>query len=339
MTAAGMTSAQGKRAMRGKTTIRIAIVAAMLAAVGLGAEAQSWPSRSVKVVVPFPAGGSADTLGRIAADHLTVALGQTFIAENRGGAGGLIGAEAVAQAEPDGYTLLVSSIASNVIAPAMSATPTFDAMKGFTHIAYLGGPPVVLVVHPSLGVRTFKEFVALARKSPAGLNYVSSGTGTHGHLFAEYLARIDKFKLNHVPYRGSNPAMTDLIAGHVPIGSVSWSSAIEQIRAGSVIPLAVSSSQRMPGFPNVPTFKEEGFDMVAATWFSLSGPAGMPKAIVDKINKETNKLLQLPDVQKRLIQDGVEVRLMSPEEFTAFVKSEVDRWQPIAKELAASLPK
>lgn len=325
--------------MKYSRRLHIALVAAILAAGSIVAQAQSWPTKAVKIVAPFPPGGAADTLGRIAAEHFTIALGQPFVVENRAGAGGLIGAQAVAQAEPDGYTLVISSIASHVIAPAMSATATFDTMKDFTHIAYLGGPPVVLVVHPSLGVHSFKEFVARAQNSPTSLSYVSPGTGTHGHLFAEYLARLEKLKLNHVPYRGSNPAMMDLIAGHVPIGAMSWSSAIEQIRAGRVLPLAVSSAQRLPDFPDVPTFKELGYDLVAATWFSLSAPAGVPKAIVDKLSKETITMLQLPAVQKRLAQDGMEVRLLSPEEFTKFVASEVSRWQPIAKQLAASIPK
>jgi tripartite-type tricarboxylate transporter receptor subunit TctC len=322
--------------MTRKWSVYIALVAAMLATGSIAAYAQSWPTRAVKIVAPFPPGGAADTLGRIAADHLTIALGQPFIVENRAGAGGLIGAQAVAQAEPDGYTLVVSSIASNVIAPAMSAKPTFDTMKDFVHIAYLGGPPVVLVVHPSLGVRNFKDFIALAKSAPKSLGFVSPGAGTHGHLFAEYLAKLENLKLNHVPYRGSNPAMTDLIAGHVPIGSMSWSSAVEQIRTGHVLPLAVSSTERLPGFPNVPTFKELGFDLVAATWFSLSAPAGTPKPIVDKLNTEIIKILQLPDVQKRLALDAIEVRLQSPEEFTKFVAAEIARWQPIAKQLAAS---
>jgi tripartite-type tricarboxylate transporter receptor subunit TctC len=323
--------------MRCGRKIGFGLAALLITAMGTIAAAQSWPDKAVRVIVPFPPGGSSDILGRLAAYHLGVAFKQPFVVENKGGAGGLIAADYVAQTEPDGYTLMVSAIASNVIAPAMNPETRFDPMTSFSHIAYLGGPPVVLLVHPSLGVRSYKELIDLARKTPGGLNYVSSGVGTHGHLFAEYLAQHEQIRLNHVPYRGSNLALTDLLAGRVKIGSMAWSSAIEQVRAGSVLPLAVASSHRMPDAPDVPTFKDVGFDIVAATWFALSGPAKMPKAIVNQLNKETNAMLQLPDVQERLAQNGVEVRLMTPEEFTAFVKSEVDRWQPLARELAAKI--
>jgi len=315
-----------------------AVVAALLATLGFAAQAEapapSWPTRPVRVIVPFPAGGTADMLGRLAAEHLSVALGSPFIVENRAGAGGLIGAQAAVQAEADGYTLVVSGIASHVIAPAMTAKPPFDTLKDLTHIAYLGGPPVVLVVHPALGAKTYREFLQIARDRPGGLGYVSSGVGTHGHLFGEYLAQREHIKLVHVPYRGSNPAMTDLIAGHVPVGIMSFSSAAEQIRSGNVIGLAVASAERLPDFPDVPTFKEVGFDIEAATWFSLSGPAGIPRAIVERLNKEITAMMDIPAVRQRLAQDGVEIRRLSPEQFTSFVGSEIDRWGPIARDLA-----
>src|SRR5882672_7443901 len=183
------------------------------------AQAQNWPNRPVKIIAPFAAGGAADTLGRIIAEQLSTAFRQQFFIENRGGAGGIVGAAAGAAAEPDGYTLVISSIASNVISPVFNANPGYDGLRDFTHVAYLGGPPVVLVVHPSLGARSFKEFLDLARRTPEGLNYVSSGVGTHGFLFAEDMARREHFRLTHVPYKGSNPAVLDLIAGHVKIGA------------------------------------------------------------------------------------------------------------------------
>lgn len=296
------------------------------------AAAAEWPDKPVKVIAPFAPGGTADTLGRIAADHLTQALHQQFYVENRAGGGGLIGAAAVATAEADGYTLGVSSIASHVIAPALSPNPPFDSMRDFSHIAYLGGPPLVVVVHPSLGVTTFKELAALARSRPEGLNYVSAGAGTHGHLFAEYLARKENIKLTHVPYKGSAPAMTDLIGGHVTVGAMALSSAIEQMRAGKVRAVAVSSESRIPDFPDVPTFKELGYsDLVAATWFALSGPAGMPKEIVGRLNGEVEKMLQLPAVKAQMAREGAEIRFLTPEAFTKFVESEIAQWRPIAK--------
>src|SRR5882757_6536103 len=286
------------------------------------AQAQSWPNRPVKIIAPFAAGGAADTLGRIIAEQLSTAFHQQFYVENRGGAGGIVGALAGAQAEPDGYTLVISSIASNVISPVFNANSGYDGMRDFTHIAYLGGPPVVMVVHPSLGAKTYQDFLAVARASKEPLSYISPGTGSNGFLVGEYLARQEGYKVSHIPYKGAGPALTDLIAGHVKLGTITFSSATEQIRAGKVLALAVSTEKRIPAFPDIPTFREVGQDLVTATWFSLSGPARLPTDIVQKTSQETLKAMQLPDVQKRLALDAIETRLMSPEEFTRFIETE-----------------
>jgi tripartite-type tricarboxylate transporter receptor subunit TctC len=307
-----------------------------LAALGLllaveHVNAQAWPARPVRFIAPFAAGGTSDLLGRIAAEHLRDKLHQQFYVENRVGAGGMIGSREVALAEPDGTTFVISGIASHVIAPAFSRAPPYDGLRDFTHVAYLGGPPVVLVVHPSLG-SSFKDFLDLARRTPEGLNYVSSGVGTHGFLFAEDMARREHFKLTHVPYKGSNPAMLDLIAGHVKIGAMAWSSAVEQIRAGNVQALGVSSEKRLAGFPDVPTFKELGYpDLIAATWFSLSGPPKLPPDISRRLNAAVVEVMQAPDVQKQLAQDGIEFKALSLEDFTKFVEAETARWAPVAK--------
>jgi tripartite-type tricarboxylate transporter receptor subunit TctC len=318
--------------MMNKSMLLLALVALGLAAAPQQSHAQAWPSKPVKFIAPFAAGGTSDTLGRIAAEHLRDELHQQFYVENRVGAGGMIGSREVAAAEPDGYTFVISGIASHVIAPAFSRKPPYDGLRDFTHVAYLGGPPVVLVVHPSLGVRSFREFLDLARRTPAGIDYVSSGVGTHGFLFAEDMARREHFKLTHVPYKGSNPAMLDLIAGHVKIGAMAWSSAVEQIRAGNVQALGVSSESRLAGFPDVPTFKELGYpDLVAATWFSLSGPAKLPSEITHRLNAAVIEVMQEPAVQKQLAQDGIEFKALSPEDFTKFVAAETARWAPVAK--------
>jgi tripartite-type tricarboxylate transporter receptor subunit TctC len=311
----------------------------LLALVALGvasqqSHAQTWPARPVKLIAPFAAGGTSDMLGRLAAEHLKVKLQQQFFVENRVGAGGMIGSHEVAAAEPDGATFVISGIASHLIAPAFSRSPSYDGLRDFTHVAYLGGPPVVLVVHPSLGVRSFKDFLDFARGAPEGLNYVSSGVGTHGFLFAEDLARREHLKLTHVPYKGSNPAMLDLIAGHVKIGAMAWSSAVEQIRAGNVIALGMSAQSRLPGFPDVPTFQELGYpDLVAATWFGLSGPAKLPPAISHRLNAAIVEVMQEGDVQKQLAQEGVEFKALTPEDFTKFVEAETARWAPLAKSI------
>jgi tripartite-type tricarboxylate transporter receptor subunit TctC len=196
-----------------------------------------------------------------------------------------------------------------------------------------------MVVHPSLGVKTYKDFVALARTSKDAITYISPGTGSHGFLVAEYVAQQEKYKISHVPYKGAGPAITDLIAGHVKMGTTTFSSSAEQIRAGKVLALAVSTEKRIPNFPDIPTFKEVGQDLVAATWFSLSGPAKLPNNIVQELNRETNKAMQTEIIQKRLALDAIETRIMSPEEFTKFIEQETARWAPIAKSLAAVVAK
>jgi len=322
------------------TRLRVLFAAAttLLCLAGAQVQAQGWPNRPVKIIAPFAAGGAADTLGRIIAEQLSTAFHQQFYVENRGGAGGIVGALAGAQAEPDGYTLVISSIASNVISPVFNANSGYDGMRDFTHIAYLGGPPVVMVVHPSLGATTYQDFLKVARASKDPLSFISPGTGSHGFLVGEYLAREEGYKVSHIPYKGAGPALADLVAGHVKLGTMTFSSAAGQIRAGKVLPLAVSTEKRIPSFPDIPTFREVGRDLVAATWFSLSGPAKLPNDIVQQVSRETLKAMQSPEVQKRLALDAIETKLMSPEELTKFIASEIARWAPLAKSLAASNP-
>jgi len=304
----------------------------------LAVSAQGYPVRPVKVVVPYAAGGLPDTMARLVGQKMGDSMGQQLVVENRGGAGGIVGALAGAQAEPDGYTLVISSIASNVISPVFNANSGYDGMRDFTHIAYLGGPPVVMVVHPSLGATTYQAFLKIARASKDPLSFISPGTGSHGFLVGEYLAREEGYKVSHIPYKGAGPALADLVAGHVKLGTMTFSSAAGQIRAGKVLPLAVSTDKRIPSFPDIPTFKDVGRDLVAATWFSLSGPAKLPNDIVQQVSRETLKAMQSPEVQKRLELDAIESRLMSPEEFTKFIESEIVRWAPLAKSLAATNP-
>jgi tripartite-type tricarboxylate transporter receptor subunit TctC len=299
-------------------------------------EAQEWPTRPVRVIAPFAAGGSADTLGRIISDQLSKKFGQSFVVENRAGAGGVVGSAAVANAEPDGYTFVISGIASHVIAPAINPNAGFDPMQNFTHIAYLGGPPIVLVEHPSLGAKTLKGLLAKLKGSRAATSYVSPGAGTLGNLVAEFWGRKENVKLEHIPYRGAALAINDLIAGHVKLGSMTWTTALGQIRGNKVVPLAVTSANRMPEFPDVPTFKELGYpDLVATTWFSFSGPAKLPNEIVQKLNQAIVAALETPEVRQRLETEGMETEKMSAQEFTKFVESEIAKWGPVAKEFIA----
>jgi tripartite-type tricarboxylate transporter receptor subunit TctC len=292
----------------------------------------NFPTRPIKLVVPFAAGGSADTLGRSFGEQMSTALGQQVVVENQGGAGGLVGSAAVARSEPDGYTLVVSGIASHVIAPSIQPDAGFDPMKDFTHIAYFGGPPIVMIAHPSLGVKSLKDLLELSKKSKDPLGYVSPGAGTLGNLVAEYWASKEKVKLDHIPYKGASQALNDLLGGHVKLGSMTFTTAAPQIRAGKVIPLAVSSANRLKEFPDLPTFKELGYpDMVATTWFSLSGPKGIPADVVTKINAAVDKAKDSPEVQKRLATEAMETEKMSSEQFTKFMAEELAKWGAVAK--------
>jgi tripartite-type tricarboxylate transporter receptor subunit TctC len=310
----------------------LTVAAALALGTPLLAQAADWPTKPVRIIVPFAPGGSADTLGRAFGEQLSNAFKQQFVIENRGGAGGLVGSQAVAQSAPDGYNFVVSGIASHVIAPETTANPGFDPVKDFTHVAYFGGPPIVMIVHPSLGVKSLKELLELAKNSKEPLGYVSPGPGTLGNMVAEYWARKQNIQFLHIPYKGAAQAITDLIGGHVKVGSMTFTTASEQIRGGKVIPLAVTSAQRLAEFPDLPTFKELGYpDMVAVTWFSLSGPKGLPSDIVQAVNREVEKAKDNPDVQKRLAVEAMQTEKMSPAEFTKFVESELAKWGPVAK--------
>jgi tripartite-type tricarboxylate transporter receptor subunit TctC len=299
--------------------------------------AQEWPTKPVRIVVPFAAGGASDNLGRLIAERLAKALGQQFIIDNRGGAAGMIGSATVATAEPDGYTLLISGNASNVIAPAFYKTAPYNGVTSFAHIAYLGGVPAGLFVHSSLPVSNYREFLAWAKAENKAVDFVSSGTATYGYLFGIELGRKEGLTLNHIPYKGAGPAMLDLVAGHVRVATISFSTGAEHVRSGTLRALGISSNERLPGFPDVPTFKELGHpDMTSGSWFAISGPANLPASIVSKLNHEVRKILQDPEVRKRLDNDTFVPRDMSPEDLQKFFVSETDRWAPIAKALSVS---
>jgi tripartite-type tricarboxylate transporter receptor subunit TctC len=294
--------------------------------------AQEWPARPVKIIVPFAPGGSADTLGRLVAQKLSDQLKESFIIENRGGAGGAVGSEIAAKAAPDGYTLVVSGIASHVIAPLLPQGTPYDPMKDFSHIALFGGPPAVLAVNPKLPAQNLKEFVALAKAKPGALSYGSPGNGTQGQLVAELFKRLAGIDLQHVPYKGASGAVTDMIAGHIAAVSTTLSTAAGQIRAGRARGLAISASARLPEYPDIPTFAESGYpDLVATVWFSLSGPAGMPAQIVERLNAEVRRALELSDMKEKLRHEGIAPNRLDAKEFTAFVADELRRWGPIVR--------
>jgi tripartite-type tricarboxylate transporter receptor subunit TctC len=315
--------------------MRFILRAAVLGAAALlcsGAWAQGWPAKPVRVVVPFAPGGTADTLGRLVASKLGDTFKENFVIENRGGAGGVVGSELVAKAAPDGYTLVVSGVASHCIAPAMSKSFPFDPLRDFTHIALFGGPPGVLVINPSLPAKDLKQFIAYAKAENGKLAYGSPGNGTQGHLIAEQLKQVAGIEMTHVPYKGASLAVADLIAGHLSVTSTTLTTAATQIKAGRARALAVSSLKRVPEFPDVPTFSELGYpELSASIWFSLSGPAGVPPEIVNRLNAEVRRVLQLPDVRERLRPEGIEPGDLDPQQFTAFVAAELKRWAPVVR--------
>ena len=306
------------------------LAAVLLAALSPSAHALDWPTRPVRIVAPSTPGGAADLFGRLMADKLSQVLHQRFYVDNRAGGGGLIGANIVAHAEPDGYTFVTSSLAYHVIEPAASANPGFDPMRDATHVAYIGGPPNVFIVSPALGVNALPEVVARGRDKT--LDFVSPGNGTVGHLLVEAFAQKAGMKVQHIPHKGSAQAMLDLLAGNVLFGSMTYSSALGQIRAGKVIPIAVSSRARVAEYPDVPTLAESGYpDLVANTWYAISGPAGVPDEIVQKLNRAVAEVLELPDVRKKLDDDAIEREPMTPAQVTTFFAGEIARWGPIAR--------
>ncbi len=312
-------------------SLPVLIAIALFCGLSTASAAHTWPARPVRIVVPYAAGGTADFLGRLAAQKLTEAFHEQFVVENRPGAGGLVGSELVVHAAPDGYTLEVSGVASHIMAPALRKDLSFDPVNGFTHIVLLGGPPDVIAVNREVKAKTFADLVALSKATEGGLSYGTAGIGTHGQLVCELLQKRAGFKMTHVPYRGGSAAITDLVAGHVPVACLTLTTASEQLRAGTIRAVVISTAHRLAAYPEIPTFAELGYpDLTASTWFALSGPAGMPGDIVNRINAAVIKGFHEPDVRARLERDAMELEPLSPAAFTAFFKEEAARWTPFA---------
>lgn len=308
----------------------ICLVAAWFPA-QLHAQEPIWPQRPVKVVVPYAPGGSADTLGRLVTLGLTETYRQSFVIENRGGAGGVIGSQQVANAAPDGLTLVISGVGSHVIAPAENPK-AFDPLKDFTHIAILGGPPIVLAVNADLPITDLKSFVAYANRTSAGISWGSPGRGTHGYLIGESFERMAKIRMVHVGYKGAAPAVADLVAGHIPASFTTLSTASPHIQSGRLRALAITASKRLPEFPNVPTFAELGYGkLTSVTWFSLSGPAGMSPVLVNRLNQEVRLIMQSPHAQEQLAKSSMETFDWDVARFNQYFSDEIKRWTPMVK--------
>lgn len=306
-----------------------ALAALLLAA---PAQAQTYPSKPVHIVVPSAAGGGTDIVTRVLAQQLSVSMGQQFVVENRPGAGQMIGIEAVARAAPDGYTLLMAA-STLAINPVMFKKVTYDAVKDFAPVTQVAALPNVLVVHPSVPAKTVAELVALAKSKPDQIAYASAGVGTSPHMGMELFKSMAGVNLRHIPYRGTAPAVNDLVGGQVSAMMANVLTAKPQVEGGKLRALGVSGSKRSAGMPNVPTIAEAGVvGYSALQWYGLLAPAGTPPDIVVKLQAAVAKALELPDVKERLAADGAEGVGSTPAEFATLIKEELDKWAKVAKE-------
>jgi len=298
----------------------------------------AYPSRTIKMIVPYPAGGTTDFLGRLVADQLKTGLAATVIVENKPGAATTLGAEQVARAEPDGYTLLMATSTTLAINKTLYKKLPYDPVKDFTPIALVAGVPFALIVNPTIPAKTLAEFIAYAKSTP-GLAYGSAGNGSPQHLGAEMLKAAAGIDIRHVPYRGSVPAMLDVIAGHIPFMVVDLQPALQQIREGKVKVLGVTTPKRVAVAPEIPTLAEAGlpgFELVA--WQGVVAPAGLPRGIVDELAAQIGKLVADPATRDKLTTIALEPLAGStPDSFAAYVKAEVDRWATIVRNSGAEL--
>jgi tripartite-type tricarboxylate transporter receptor subunit TctC len=305
---------------------------AALASISASA-ADDWPSRPVRMINTFAAGGTADVLTRLVAEHLSGVFKQQFFVETRAGAAGTIGVKSVADAPPDGYNFALTNITHLVLAPISNPKLGYDPIKDLTNIAYVAGSPIMISVNAKSGVKSLAAFIELGKKSDKPLTYSSSGVGSSGQLVAEAFAKVAGVKIEHVPYKGASQGIMDLVAGHIFFSAQTVSSTASQVRGGALVAIAHSGKERLQDFPDVPTFKELGIDVVATTWFSISGPANLPKDITDKMNREIQRAVSKPEVQARLRNDGLVAEQMSVQQLHDYIVAEHSRWKPVLEQL------
>lgn len=294
---------------------------------------QDWPNRAVRVIVPFGAGGAADRLGRIAADHLTKAFKQQFYVENRVGAGGAVASTQVARADTDGYTLLIGGSGPHIMGPAENPNIGYDPVGDFTHIAMIGGESYALSAQASLGVKSFKELIALSRTKPEPINCGSPGAGSLGQLMIEQMRLRNIANLNHVPYRGGAPLLTDFFGNHIPLAATPILPILQHAAAGTIVPLGVTSTERIPVLKDVPTFAELGYpEMNGAIWFWLAGPKNLPAPIVEKLNQEIRRLINTPEIQQQFEKTAILSMDANVPALTKYIADEVKRWTAFVEE-------
>lgn len=307
-------------------------------ALSAGAAAQSWPSKNVTVVVPWPPGGPSDIVARPAAKGLSDLFGKSFVIDNRGGAGGNIGSEFVGRAAPDGYTLLITSGGPIVINPYVYTKMTYDPQKDLIPITNMLRVPLVLAVNPSVPAKNLQELLAYIKAQDGKAQWGSAGNGTPQHMTGELFRTTAKLDMIHVPYKGSAPAITDLVGGHIPMMFDTTVAIMPQIKAGKLRAIAVSGAKRSPQLPDVPTFAEAGLPGVESYgWYGFFAPAKTPPDLVGKLNDAAQKVMKTPEYQKVLADTGSDYVGDTPENFAAFVKSEAAKWQKVAKETGAKL--
>jgi tripartite-type tricarboxylate transporter receptor subunit TctC len=327
-----MTKARANAALVAATAIAVAAAALLLPS--FAAQGEEWPSRPIRFIVPYPAGGSTDVGARVIADVLTRALGQQIYIENKSGGSGSVGMDAAAKSAPDGYTILVSTDQVTTLPHIMKLN--FDALHDLVPVIQLSRQPVVLAVHPSLGVNTLAGFIALAKARP-GMSYATSGIGSQQHIAAAWFAQLAGIRLEHVPYRGGGQAINDLIAGHVQVGSLGSSPLIPHYKAGTLRLLAQTTAARSPSLPEVPTYQEAGIKgLVIDQWVGMFVPFGTPKPIADRLNHEVDKALAEPAVRANFLESAQEPVGGSAAQFARLVKDDYDKYARLTRDLAIS---
>ncbi|NEX61114.1 tripartite tricarboxylate transporter substrate binding protein [Noviherbaspirillum galbum] len=327
-----------------KTRFILQFAFAAVAAVGGAAFAQTYPTKPIKLIVPFPAGGTTDILARAVGNELTKAWGQQVIIDNRPGAGGNVGADIVAKSAPDGYTLLMGTVGTHAINQSLYAKLPYNPIKDFAPVTVVAAVPNVLVVNAALAEKNkiinVKTFIDYARANPGKLNMASSGNGTSIHLAGELFKTMTKTFMVHIPYRGSSPAITDLIGGQADLMFDNLPSALPFIKAGKLKALAVTSSKPSPALPGVPTVASAGGDLAnyeASSWFGVLAPAGTPAEIVNKLQQEIARSLASPAVNEKLVAQGAEPVGNTPEQFSSFIQAETRKWSKVVKESGAKV--
>ena len=322
----------GKVGMRRGARL-LAVLALVTAAAAM---AQSWPAKPVRIVVPYPPGGGLDFFARVAAPKLQEVLGQQVVVENRTGAGGMVGADSVAKAAPDGYTMLLASSAELTISQHLYPKMAYDAIRDFAPVSYASHAAMLYSVHPSLPARTLQEVIALARAQPGKLSFASAGTGGVQHLAGELLKTAAKIDIVHIPYKGAGPAVIDMVGGQVQMGFTALPSSIQHARSGRLRPIAVTSARRSEVAPELPTFTELGFPAIdLVVWYAALYPARTPPEIVAKMSAELNRAVHAPDIKAKLLEQGVESVGTTPEQLAKFMQSESARYGKIIKDTGA----